>query len=293
MNEEQKIDKQMPKVTVGALIVNQAGKILLIRSPKWQNKMVIPGGHIEWGESIVTALQREIKEEVGISIKEPEFLMAKEFIFSEDYKKDRHIIYLEHLVRTDDPEDAVKLQTTEATEYLWLMPDEILERDDVEKGVLAMVHQFKKKKGGAVSELDEYKQGWQRALADYKNLQKEINEKRAEWAQMSELQVVQDFLPIYDNFKKAFNNEQVKMNNDQGGWVTGIKYIMKQFGDVLKEHKVEEIKTVGEQFDPKLHEAAGEEVIDGKDPGEIVREVEGGYKMGERVIKVAKVIIAK
>ena len=68
---------------------------------------------------------------------------------------------------------------------------------------------------------------------------------------------------------------------------------MKQFGDVLKAHNVEDIKTVGEKFDPKFHESVGEEGAEGQEAGAIVREVDGGYVMGGSVIKVAKVIIAK
>ncbi|HLC69478.1 MAG TPA: nucleotide exchange factor GrpE [Patescibacteria group bacterium] len=147
------------------------------------------------------------------------------------------------------------------------------------------------------AERDEFKAGWQRALADYKNLQQEIANRRGEWVQMSEQQILEEFIPIYENFKKAFghhpeldgeNEEHKKMKN----WIQGVGYIMKQYGDVLKSHGVEEIKTVDEKFDPRFHEASGEEESD-KEAGTILREVAGGYTMGGRVIKVAKVIIAK
>ncbi|EKD43485.1 MAG: GrpE protein(hsp-70 cofactor) [uncultured bacterium] len=76
-------------------------------------------------------------------------------------------------------------------------------------------------------------------------------------------------------------------------WTDGIGYIMKQFGDVLKNHGIEEIKTVGEKFDPTIHESVGEEEMEEKESGMIVREVSGGYKMGDKIVKVARVIIAK
>lgn len=140
----------------------------------------------------------------------------------------------------------------------------------------------------------EYKLGWQRAVADYHNLQKEVAARRAEFASMSERQILEDFIPVYDNFKKAFahhhevNSEMRQLRN----WIDGIAHIMKQFGEVLKAHGVEEIKTAGEMFNPEFHEAIGEEEA-GKEPGLILREVDGGYTMGGRVIKAAKVIIAK
>jgi molecular chaperone GrpE len=75
--------------------------------------------------------------------------------------------------------------------------------------------------------------------------------------------------------------------------VEGVKYVLKQFADILKAHGVEEIRTVGEKFDPKYHEAAGEEEVEGKEAGGVVKEVSGGYKVGERVIRAARVIISK
>lgn len=147
-------------------------------------------------------------------------------------------------------------------------------------------------------ECAEYKAGWQRAVADYKNLQKETTARMGEWAQMSERMILEEFIPVYDNFKKAFNHHpKLQADNEEHkqikNWTEGIGYIMKQFSEVMKAHNVEEIKTVGEKFNPAYHEAVGEETVEGKEPGMILRETDGGYKMGEKVIKAAKVIITK
>lgn len=144
---------------------------------------------------------------------------------------------------------------------------------------------------------EEYKIGWQRALADYHNLQKETEKQRGELVRWSKQVIVEDFIPVYDNFKKAFMavlplpEGEIQRGWEQ--WKNGIGYIMKQFAEVLKNHGVEEIKTTGEKFDPRLHETVGEETAEGKDPGTILREMDGGYKMGEKVIKVAKVVVVK
>ncbi len=141
------------------------------------------------------------------------------------------------------------------------------------------------------SEAEEYKANWQRALADYRNLQKETAAMRSQWAQMSEEQILQNFIPVYENFKLAFRLQTPDFSPEQQKWADGISYIMKQFGDVLKSYNVQEIKTVGEKFDPRLHEAISEE--EGQEAGIVLKEVEGGYKMGEKVIKPARVIISK
>lgn len=141
-------------------------------------------------------------------------------------------------------------------------------------------------------EAADYKDGWQRALSDYQNLQKEVARQRSEWATMSELQVLEEFLPVYGNFKKAFSNEQLAMNNEQQNWVKGIGYIMKQFADVLRNHGIEEMKTVGELFDASKHEIVGEE--SSEEPEHVIlKEIDTGYTMKGKVIKVAKVIVAK
>lgn len=143
-------------------------------------------------------------------------------------------------------------------------------------------------------EREEYKQNWQRALADYQNLQRETAARRSELVSMSEQQILEEFIPVYDNFKSAFRSkDQLEWSKEQNNWVTGIQYIMKQFGDVLKAHNIEEIKTAGEKFDPKFHEAVGEEEDEKFESGGIIRELQSGYVMGGRVVKTAKVIIAK
>ncbi len=145
-------------------------------------------------------------------------------------------------------------------------------------------------------EAEDYKAGWQRAQADYKNLQKEISEMRSEWVRMSEQQILEDFIPVYDNFKKAFVHHPELDGDDAGkkikNWIDGIGFIMKQFEKVLKDHDVEEIKTVGEIFNPEQHEAIGEEDSD-KPEHTILKEVDAGYMMKGKIIKVAKVIVAK
>jgi len=141
------------------------------------------------------------------------------------------------------------------------------------------------------TQAEEYKAGWQRALADYRNLQKEVASMRSQWAQMSEQRILEEFIPVYDHLKLAINNEQ--MASDKSPWLEGVRHVARQFDGILKAHNAEEIKTVGEKFDPQLHEAVIEEESEGKAAGIILKEVEGGYKMGDRVIKPAKVIISK
>ena len=295
-------NRKLPKVTVGAYIVNKNNEILLIRSPKWGNRLLGPGGHVEYGETFQEAVKREVKEEVGLDIKDVELMTPVEVIESEEFTpRKEHFICLDCRAKLLDEDQKIIMDERESLEYLWLTPEEIIKREDIERSTKRVIEKYfinKDKKSffhksckdceKNKSDAEEYKNGWQRALADYKNLQRETEQRRSEWAQMSEQQILEEFIPVYDNFKKAFAVEGVNDN-----WRQGIGYIMKQFGDVLKNHNIEEIKTVGEKFDPNLHDASGEEEVEGKESGEIIREISGGYKMGNRVIRAARVVVTK
>lgn len=143
-------------------------------------------------------------------------------------------------------------------------------------------------------ENEELRAGWQRAVADYQNLLREVDGQKREWAVWSELRVLEEFIPVYDNFKKAFNHQPENGEDKKWlNWAQGIGYIMKQFGDILKAHQIEEIKTIGHMFDPSIHETVAEEVSVDSPEHTIIREIEGGYIMKGKVVKVAKVVVAK
>ncbi len=144
---------------------------------------------------------------------------------------------------------------------------------------------------------DEYLRGWRRAKADYENLKKEVERERKEMGAFARTMVAMDFIPIYDNFKKAAAHEPEFSDSEESKrfkqWIDGVRHIQSQFREVLKQIGIEEISTVGSPFDPRVHEAVEEREGAGVPPGHIVAEVSGGYKMGERVLQAAKVIIAK
>ncbi len=109
-----------PEPTVGALIVNKQGKILLTKSHKWFDKYTLPGGHIEVGETMKEAVAREVKEEVGLDVKVAEMLLMQEAIFAEEFWKRKHFIFFDFLCKSKDQQ--VKLDGRELQEYVWEYP---------------------------------------------------------------------------------------------------------------------------------------------------------------------------
>ncbi len=121
-------EQKYPRVTVGGLIVNPEGKVFLMKSPKWFGKYIIPGGHIELGESLEDALKRELKEETGLDVYDPEFITFHEFIFSPLFQKKYHFIGFNYACKTDT--SAVRLND-EGSEFIWISPQEALKLSDI------------------------------------------------------------------------------------------------------------------------------------------------------------------
>lgn len=141
------------------------------------------------------------------------------------------------------------------------------------------------------NEVEDYKDKYLRALADYDNLKKDTAREKSAMGDFARSMAAMEFIDVYDNLKKALAHKLDDSHIEQ--WKTGIQHVKNQFAGVLKDLSVEEIKTVGEDFDPQKHEAIGHETADGVVPDVIIKEIEGGYQMGERVVKAAKVIVSK
>lgn len=110
-------EQRYPEPTVGALIFNAQGQLFLMRSHKWRGQWVIPGGHIELGETMEQALRREIREETGLEIRDIEFICFQEFIHDDRFWRRRHFIFFDYTCRTDSTEVVLN---DEAQEYVWV-----------------------------------------------------------------------------------------------------------------------------------------------------------------------------
>ncbi len=115
--------QKYPEPAVGALILNPEKQLFLMRSHKWHGQYVIPGGHIELGETMERALIREVKEETNLDIHNIEFLLFQEFIFDKSFWKKDHYIFFDYLCRTDSSD---VILNEEAEEYTWVSVEEAL-----------------------------------------------------------------------------------------------------------------------------------------------------------------------
>lgn len=116
-----------PVATVGALIFNDTGEVLMVRTRKWSNRWGIPGGKIEFGETAADALRRELNEETGLAVSDLEFVMVQDCIHSEEFYRDAHFLLLNYTCRSAG-DQTVRLND-EAQAFRWLAPAQALELD--------------------------------------------------------------------------------------------------------------------------------------------------------------------
>ena len=146
-----------------------------------------------------------------------------------------------------------------------------------------------KKSEDCQKQKDEYLAGWQRARADLLNYKKEEMERIGEFLKYANEEFILKILPVLDNFNVAVKKLPENLGNEEN--IKGILQIKTQLEDLLKSQGLEEIKSLGEKFDPNLHEAVAE--VEGKEAGIVVEEVQKGYQLNSRLLKPAKVKITK
>ena len=136
-------------------------------------------------------------------------------------------------------------------------------------------------------ELDDITDRYKRILAEFENHKKRRKKEREGLYNMVLADVVESMLPILDNLENA-----AKVETKDEEYKKGIELVLKQFQDTLKSKWIEEIKALGETFDPELHEAVSSVQDDTKGEKEIVQEYRKGYKIGTKVIRHSMVVVA-
>lgn len=121
----------------------------------------------------------------------------------------------------------------------------------------------------------------QQALADLQNFRRRSEEEKIAFVEFANAELVKTLLPALTNIARALQHEP-----KDAEWVKGVEQTFKQLNDALEKHGLKQMVTVGQKFDPKLHEALlmapGEKDV-------VLEELEAGYLLGERVIKPARV----
>lgn len=168
---------------------------------------------------------------------------------------------------------------------------EDVDEEGVELSATDKLKQLRKKLRDCDKERIENLTGWQRSKADYVNLKKRSAEAAERQVTLARQSVIESFFPVIDSFEAAMTGES--WEEASPSWKNGIESILKQFMSVLKSVGVEEIESLGAEFDPHLHTSVAiKETEDKKQDNKIAEVVQKGYAFSTgEVIRSPKVVV--
>lgn len=147
------------------------------------------------------------------------------------------------------------------------------------------------------AEAEEYKQqaeeNYQKLLrvqADYDNFRRRTRLEKEEFAKYASEKLVEQLLPVYDNFDRAI--EAGKGSSDYDALLKGVDMIFRQFAAILESEGVTPIEAVGQPFNPEFHQAVMQVETDEYEEGIVVEELQKGYKMKDKVIRPSMVKVS-
>jgi len=135
--------------------------------------------------------------------------------------------------------------------------------------------------------------GWKRALADYDNLQKDLLRQREEIRERVKEGFAHDLIAVLDNFDQAVKFAPQDLPAEVTTWLVGVTHVQNQFVSVLEGLGLESFGAVGDVFDPHLHNAADERDQEGAEEGSVIEIIQRGWKLGDKVVRPANVIVRK
>ena len=163
-----------------------------------------------------------------------------------------------------------------------------MEEKKEEPIVVEDVESLKKALEEEKAKAERYLKNWQRAEADFQNYKRRLEQEREEESKFASRILIFKLLPILDDFERAFGTLSIRLAGLS--WVDGIRIIYRKLQAILEGEGVSEIKALGEKFDPTCHEAVMQ--AEGEE-GKVIEEVQKGYKLHDRVIRPALVVVGK
>lgn len=137
----------------------------------------------------------------------------------------------------------------------------------------------------------DYKEAWIQMTADYQNIKKEMEHKKTEYTQYANQRLLEQLVPVIEHFHQGL--KYIPEEHAKADWMIGFQQIKKKMDEFMDINGLERLKTVGEQFDPKIHEAVTNRKDKSAKSGTILEEMMGGYKLKGKLIIPARVIVAE
>jgi molecular chaperone GrpE len=129
-----------------------------------------------------------------------------------------------------------------------------------------------------------------RKAAEFDNYRKRVERERREFVDVAAQDLLLELLPIIDNFERAL---AAGVPPDADAYRGGVELIYKQLQELLRKRGVTTFQSVGADFDPNVHQAIAHELSEAHRDGEVMAELQRGYRLGERLLREAMVKVAK
>ena len=197
------------------------------------------------------------------------------------FKEIKRLMADESLNRNEDQAQAEELDAEERVD-MGASPDRV-DQEEIEA--------LKEELEEARIKSDEYLEGWQRARAEFANYRKRIEREREQVHQDASGLVIRRFLDVLDDLDRALKNRP--QEGEGADWAAGIELIYRKLLSALEAEGVTPMEAEGDDFDPNLHEAISQEPSAEHESGEIIEVVQNGYLIGERVLRPARVRVAR
>jgi molecular chaperone GrpE len=130
-----------------------------------------------------------------------------------------------------------------------------------------------------------------RTAADFDNYKKRVRRETEDAERRAREELLRDLLPVFDNLERA--TQHAEQASDVKSLADGISMVLRMFGDTLGRMGIERIQAVGQAFDPALHEAVQQMETTEHPAGSVAAEVQAGYRLGDRLVRPAMVVVAK
>ncbi|MDH3963093.1 MAG: nucleotide exchange factor GrpE [Deltaproteobacteria bacterium] len=140
-------------------------------------------------------------------------------------------------------------------------------------------------------ELSETRERVLRTAADAENFKKRLQREKEEQTRYANESLMRELLPVIDNLERALEHSEA--GADQGGLLEGLNMTLKGFLDTLTRFGCTPVETAGKPFDPNFHEAVSQEESADHEPNTVLRELQKGYMLKERLLRPAMVLVSK
>ena len=141
-------------------------------------------------------------------------------------------------------------------------------------------------------ELAQYKEKYVRLFAEFENARKRMEREKLEFTRYANEGLILEFLEILDDLERTVTAAEAKHQDDEA-FLKGVELVMAHIYEMLKKNGVKPIEAKGKKFDPHCHEVLMQEETNQFEEGSVIEELQKGYWLGDRVVRTAKVKIAR